>query len=200
MKHLFTLLLVVAFFGACNNEKCTLVLSKDWNESVMPNWDTETYNNVVHEKKDSLISIFAMYAEANISMFERELFFKTISKLPNLKTYTFDSLIVVEINGSGERLTMSKYLVPYCVDGGSIIEFRLNQGKWQLIRAHKIEANKFRKSINDIMAKNNDKSYWRAGINDFIVISKFASHNRTSVEVSEHLSEKQYNALSILDR
>jgi hypothetical protein len=200
MKHLFTLLLVVAFFGACNHEKCILVFSKDWNESILPIWDTETYNNVVHEKKDSLISIFADYSKADISMFQRKLFFKTISKLPNLKTYTFDSLIVVEINRSGERITMSKYLVPYCTHGGSIIEFQLNQGKWQFIRSHKINANKFRKSINVITAKNNDKSYWRAGINDFIVISKFASHSKTSVEVLEHLSEKQYNALSILDR
>jgi hypothetical protein len=200
MKHLFTLLLVVAFFGACNNEKCILVFSKDWNESILPIWDTETYNNVVHERKDSLISIFMDYSKADISMFQRKLFFKTISKLPNLKTYTFDSLIVVEINSSGERITMSKYLVPYCTHVGSIIEFQLNQGKWQLIRSHKINANKFRKSINVIMAKNNDKSYWRAGINDFIVISKFASHSKTSVKVFEHLSEKQYNALSILDR
>ena len=200
MKHLFTLILVVAFFGACNNEKCILFFSKDWNESILPNWETETYNNVVYEKKDSLRSIFAEYAKADISMFERELFFKTISKLPNLKTYTFDSLIVVEINGSGERRTMSKYLVPYCAHGGSIIEFQLNQGNWKFIKSHKIKANKFRTSINDIMAKTNDKSYWSAGFNDFIVISKFARHSKTSVEVFEHLSERQYNALSILDR
>lgn len=198
MKNFFKLLLAVVFLVACNDERCLVTFSEEWSEAILPDWDKQTHANVVHQKNDTLLSIFTSAAKEKISLFERESFLKEISKLPNLNKYTFDSLIVIEINSSGERNMRVKYLLPYCQQKGSLIKFELNQGGWEFIWSHKIEANKLSVAVNALMAESNKKSDWGAYNSGLTVISKFASHTKTSVKVSDSLSEMQGNALSNL--
>jgi len=200
MRYLGIIILLIVLSSACRSDKCTRTFSKDFGSSILPAWEKQTDMNLAYRKNDTLISLFKSAVKDSISLFERELFLKDVSNLKELDSYKFDSLIVVEVNSSGERYRNIKYLVISCNEETSVIKFQLNQGQWDHIHDHKVKTSKMNEAVKLLMDRTDTTIYWGNSITDLVAVSKFRSNNDISVEVFGTLSEKQYNALGIMEK
>ena len=117
-----------------------------------------------------------------------------------LESYKFDSLIIIEVNSSGEVHLRRKYLLVSCGQETTIIKFRLGSEKWDLIQAHKLATNDVIEAIKSITDRSDNMAYWGGNVNDLVAVSKFPGNNEISVEVFGSLSKQQYEALDIIEK
>jgi len=200
MRYLSIVILVIIFFSACDADRCTQSFSRGINISVLPPWERKTQIDIGNQKYNKLLSLLKSEKEDKISIFDRKAFISDLSKTKQLIDYKFNSLIIVEVNSSGERYRRIKYLVALCGFETTIAKYQLNQGKWELIKVNKIKTKEVDDAIRVLTDRNDNTIYWGDNMNDLVAVSKFRGHNEISVEVFGTLSEKQYKALGILER
>lgn len=200
MRYLGIIILLIALSSGCRSDKCTRTFSKDFGLSILPVWAKQTDMNLADRKNDTLMSLFKSAAKDSISFFERERFIKNLSSLKELEGYRFDSLIVVEVNSSGEVYLRTKYLLVSCGQETTIIKFRLGLVKWDLIQVHKVGTNNVDEAMRSIIDRNDNTVYWGGNVNDLVAVSKFRENNEISVEVFGSLNKKQYDALDIMEK
>lgn len=200
MRYLGVIILIIVFSSACRSDKCTRSFSKNFNFSVLPLWEKQTNINIELRKNNKLMSFFKSAAQDDISIFDREIFLKNISNLSQLNAYSFDSLMVVEVNRCGEVYTSKKYLLAFCGQEASIIKFQLGPEKWKLIQVYESKTDKLGDAVKLLTDRSDNTIYWGDNITDLVAVSKFRDHNEISVEVFGALSKKQYKALGVMEK
>jgi len=199
MRYLCIIILLV-LSSACKSDRCSRTFSNNFGLSILPVWAKQTDMNLADRKNKKIMSRFKSAATDSISFFERERFIKDVSSLKGFESYKFDSLIVVEVNSSGEVYSRTKYLLASCAQETTIIKFRLGPRKWDLIQVHKVGTNIVEKAMRSIIDRNDNTVYWGGNVNDLVAISKFLENNEISVEVFGSLNKKQYDALDIMEK
>lgn len=198
MRYIGIIILLVVLSSACRSDHCNRTFRKDFNLSILPIWEKQTEMNLGYRKNDTLISLFKSATRDGVSFFERELFLRNVLTLRELKGYKFDSLVVIEVNTSGEVHLRRKYLLASCGKKTTIIKFQLTFEKWNFIQVHDAEASDVIEALKSILDRSSNKAYWGGNVNDLVVVSKFQDDGRILVEVFDTLSEKQYLALGIV--
>ncbi|NQX38364.1 hypothetical protein SAMN05421820_101381 [Pedobacter steynii] len=200
MRYLSIVVLVVIFSSACRDYKCTQSFSENFNLSVLPIWERKTQINMVNQNDDKLVKILKYEREDKVSIFERQAFLNSLSKEEQLNDYKFNSLIIVELNSSGERYKSIKYLLLSCDSETTVIKYELNQGKWELIKTHLIKTGEIDSAINVLTNRSDNTIYWGYNITDLVAVTKFRERNEITVEVFGSLSKKQNEALKVMEK
>ncbi|CAM4114611.1 hypothetical protein SAMN06265348_103287 [Pedobacter westerhofensis] len=200
MRYLGLIILIIVCSSACRTEECIRSCSTDFNISVLSLWEKQTNINIKYRRNNKLRSLFESAAKDKISIFDRRIFLQDISNLKELDLYKFDSLIVIEINRSGEVYTSKKYLLASCRQDVVIIKFQLSPKKWELIQTYKLRKDKLDDAVKLLTNRSDTTIFWGDNVTDLVAVSKFRGQNEISVEVFGNLSEKQYKALGIIEK
>jgi hypothetical protein len=160
----------------------------------------KTQINIDTQNDSKLASLLKYEREDKISVFERQAFLNDVFKLEELKNYKFNSLIIVELNVSGERYSSIKYLLVSCDSETTVIKYELNPNKWELIKVHVVKTDEIYSAIKLLTDNSDNTIYWGNNVTDLIAISKFGKHNEINVEVFGGLSKKRFDALKVLEQ
>ncbi|WP_316829161.1 hypothetical protein [Pedobacter miscanthi] len=200
MKYKITLILGLLTLTACTDEsKCNRNFHDVLNVSTFQLWEKQTSLDINTSKNVKLMFLLKSEQKLGISIFHRQIFLKNglhgIKDLENLK---FDSLVIVEMNKSGEVNEEVKYIVASCSENTTIFKFELHRGKWKIDNIHEAKTKRINHVINILNHRTENDPYSGSGINDLVSISKFLTNDKITVKVLSYVDKEQFEALSSL--
>lgn len=168
-----------------------------WDSTTKQALSKYTVSDNAHTGKANFILKSLQHEESSIDILDRKSFYKTIRNNFVQKNPEDTSIIIVELNQTGEKNSYRKYVIRNS-DSCAVFE-RDIKGEWGIINKTKIsqESASYLQNLKTDTIANNS---WGGGINDICIITKI-NHDSTIVSPIFYLPvETFYKLLNRLQR